>query len=81
MDETFYNQLPLQDKVTFIQKQGNFIEAVDYYSFRILLYVIENHHVELLYDEEDHIVSVEFVENRNELPPELEANLSDSLEP
>jgi hypothetical protein len=65
MEETRFNNLPLEKKATFIRKHGNFVEAQDYYSYQVLFYSFENHIVELLYDFSNHIMSVEFVEQKN----------------
>jgi hypothetical protein len=66
MNQAMFNNLSLESKAEFIQKQGNFIEGQDYYSYRILWYTLDNHYVELLYDFTDRIVKVEFMEARRD---------------
>lgn len=77
MDLSYYNQLPLRDKAEFIQKKGDFIEGEDFYSFKILLYTLEDHQVEITYDYSGSLISVEFVEEKesrhgSELPSKLD---------
>jgi hypothetical protein len=79
MDEILFNDLTLQAKEKFVKEHGSFVEAQDYYSYRILLYSLDQHHVELLYDFSDDIVSVEFVEKKNP-PDHLSKDLQSFLE-
>lgn len=65
MDEIQFNKLTLQAKAEYVQQKGNFIEAEDYYSYQILRYALDTHHVELLYDYTHSVVSVEFVEKKD----------------
>jgi len=64
MDEIQFNNLTLQAKAEYVQQKGNFIEAEDYYSYQILRYALDMHHVELLYDYTHSVISVEFVEKK-----------------
>jgi hypothetical protein len=81
MDEYQFSKLSLEGQADFVKNKGNFIEAQDYYSYRVLLYDLDQHHIELLYDFTDRIVSVEFVEKKpsgNYLSNQLESYLGDS---
>ncbi len=85
MDESHqYSSLSLKEKAELIQKKGNFVEGEDFYSFKILLYTFQNHHVEITYDYDGGLVSVEFVEGKKsrhgqELPSKLDDMLNDQL--
>jgi hypothetical protein len=81
MDEIRFNELPLPEKAAFIQKQGSFIEAADYYSYKVFLYVMEEHHVEVVYDDEENLISVEYIENTNSITPQLESDLDENIAP
>jgi hypothetical protein len=84
MDENMFNTLSLVGKADFIQKQGNFVEAEDYYSYRIVKYAVDNHHVEIVYDFSNTILSVEFTESKAinpEISSQLESSLGDTLSP
>lgn len=81
MDENEFENLSLEGKADFVMKNASFVEAEDYYSYRILHYALETHHVELLYDFSNKLISVEFIEKK---PPEkyiatqLESRLGDT---
>lgn len=83
MDEGLFAKLPLADKAEFVKKNGNFIEAQDYYSYQVFQYTLERHTVELLYDFNHNIINVEFIESK---PPsdfvskQLESNIGDASE-
>jgi hypothetical protein len=84
MDQSKYNTLSLKDKAELIQKKGDFIEGEDFYSFKVLLYTFEEHQVEITYDYEGALVSVEFVEEKtsrhgNELPSNLDDIFNKSI--
>jgi hypothetical protein len=64
MNDYNFNNLSLAQKAEFVQKQGTFVEAQDFYSYHVLYYRLENHEVELLYDFTNQIVSVEFTEKK-----------------
>jgi hypothetical protein len=81
MDEYKFSNLSLADKADFVRKQGSFIEAQDFYSYHVLLYKLDQHDVELLYDFSNKIVSVEFIEKKppgNFLANQLESYLDDT---
>lgn len=59
MNETLFDELPLAEKAAFVQEQGQFIEAQDFYSFFILVYLCNKRHIKLLYDFSGQLVSVE----------------------
>jgi hypothetical protein len=83
MDEALFANLSLAGKAEFVKKNGNFVEAQDYYSYQVFLYTLENHNVELLYDFDEHLVSVEFVETKppsDFLSRQLESNIGDAAE-
>lgn len=82
MDQSLYNSLSLQDKAKLVQQKGNFIEGEDFYSFKILLYTFQEHQVEITYDYQGALVSVEFVEEKpsrhgNELPSKFDDIFTD----
>lgn len=79
MDDFKFNTLALEDKAEFVKREGKFIDVQDYYSYRILLYSMDNHSVELLYDNtSDCLISVEFTEDKN-LNTYLESHLDEDL--
>ena len=59
MSENLFHQLPLAEKAAFVQEKGQFIEAQDFYSFFILVYLCNKQHIKLLYDFSGQLVSVE----------------------
>lgn len=83
MDEALFSNLSLADKAEFVKKNGNFVEAQDYYSYQVFLYTLERHTVELLYDFDENLVSVEYVETKppsDFLSRQLESNIGDATE-
>ena len=82
MDDHAFNQLSLQEKAALIQQKGTFIEAEDFYSFRTLLYTIEQHRAELTFDHSGSVINVEFVEKRDEngISLNLDRNLEGLLD-
>jgi hypothetical protein len=84
MDQSYYNKLSLKDKAELVQKKGDFIEGEDFYSFKILLYTFQEHQVEITYDYDGSLISVEFVEEKtsrhgNELPSKLDDIFDNSI--
>ncbi len=78
MDETLFNDLSLDEKALFIQEQGQFIEAQDFYSFFILIYILNQQHIKLFYDFTGLLVSVESdqeITGENYLSSQLESSL------
>jgi hypothetical protein len=65
MSESLPNHLSLKEQAIFIMEKGTFIEAEDYYSYRILHYQFNNQIAELTLDFSDEVVSVEFVSDEN----------------
>lgn len=59
MNESLFDQLPLAEKAAFVQEKGQFIEAQDFYSFFILVYLCNKRHIKLLYDFSGLLVGVE----------------------
>ena len=59
MDETLFNNLTLAEKANFVQEKGQFIEAQDFYSFFILIYMLNQQQIKLLYDFSGLLLSVE----------------------
>ena len=80
MDETLFDNLSLLEKAKFIQEKGQFIESQDFYSFFILVYILNQHQVKLLYDFNGLIVDVEQekeMEEENYVSSQLESCLDD----
>ncbi|HET9485858.1 MAG TPA: hypothetical protein VFO54_00405 [Chryseosolibacter sp.] len=77
MDETLFNSLTLTQKADFVQENGQFIEAQDFYSFFILAYLLHQQKINLLYDFTGLLVSVEREESSGEnyLSDQLESSL------
>jgi hypothetical protein len=66
MNREQFNALPLTEKELFVKKKGQLIEAEDDYSYRLLFYTLDDHLIELMYDNEtDTIVSATLVEEDN----------------
>jgi hypothetical protein len=80
MNDQAFNQLTLTEKAALIQKKGTFIEAEDFYSFRILLYTIDQHRAEVTFDHSNTVINVEFVENENRISPHLDSSLEGLLD-
>lgn len=59
MEENLYSRLSLQEKAAWVQEKGQFIEAQDFYSFFVLVYLLNKEHIKLLYDFSGSLVSVE----------------------
>jgi len=59
MEENLYSSPSLQEKAAWVQENGQFIEALDYYSFFILVYLLNTQHIKLLYDFSGSLVSIE----------------------
>lgn len=59
MDETLFNRLSLPEKAEYVQENGQFVEAQDYYSFFVLIYLLNQQEFKLLYDFTGLLVSVE----------------------
>lgn len=79
MDETLLNSLSLAEKAEFIQENGQFIEAQDFYSFFILIYILNQQHIKLCYDFTGLLVSIEG-EKEGTVEDYLYSQLEDSLE-
>jgi hypothetical protein len=81
MDETLFNNLTLAEKANFVQEKGQFIEAQDFYSFFILIYMLNQQQIKLLYDFTGLLLSVEedqgkeYTEHENYLSSQLEDSL------
>ena len=75
MEENLYANLSLQEKAAWIQEKGQFIEAQDFYSFFVLIYLLNKEHIKLLYDFSGSLVSIE---SANE-DPEKDDFLTDQL--
>ncbi len=60
LDDSRYQNLSLEAKAQLIQSKGTFIEAEDFYSFRIDFYTYNANSVEITYDYSGALVSVEF---------------------
>ena len=59
MNEILPRDLSLAEKADWIQKNGHYIEAQDFYSFFVLIYLLNNNHVKLLYDFSGLLISIE----------------------
>jgi hypothetical protein len=82
MNDQAFNQLNLQEKAALVQKQGTFIEAEDFYSFKIYLYSVDQHRAEVTIDYSGNIIDVEFVEKKHEsdIPHQLDSSLGNMLD-
>jgi hypothetical protein len=45
-----FTNLPLQEKVKLLFRNGNFIVAIRYYGYKINLYLLNNFYVEVFYN-------------------------------
>ncbi|MGC1244209.1 MAG: hypothetical protein WA874_21640 [Chryseosolibacter sp.] len=80
MDETLFNSLPLSKKAEYVQENGQFIEAQDFYSFFILVYLLNQQEFKLFYDFTGLLVSVE-ASNETTGDTFLSSQLEESLDP
>ena len=81
MNQTLFDELPLTEKAAFVQEQGQFIEAQDFYSFFILVYLCHKRHIKLLYDFSGKLVSVEIADEISKesfLAEQLQTSLGDA---
>jgi hypothetical protein len=61
-----FNQLSLDQKEQLVLSMGQFIEAEDEYSYRLIHYSLGDSAVELMYDNEtDKLVSASWVEDKD----------------
>ena len=80
MQESLFDQLPLAEKAAFIQEQGQLIDAQDFYSFFILVYLLNQRHIKLLYDCSGLLVEIETNEDRTKdsfLTRQFEASIDE----
>jgi len=59
MSEVLFNALPFAEKAAFVRENGHFIEAQDFYSFFVLVYLVNKDQVKLVYDYSGRLVGVE----------------------
>jgi hypothetical protein len=59
MTENVYPQSSLLEKANLVQAEGQLIEAQDYYSFFVLLYLLNKEHIKLFYDFSGDLISIE----------------------
>jgi hypothetical protein len=78
MDETLFNNLTLAEKANYVQEKGQFIEAQDFYSFFVLIYMLNQFQIKLIYDFTGLLLSVEAEPEKED--PENENYLSSQLE-
>jgi len=74
MDETLLENLSLSEKEDFVKQKGQLIDAQDFYSFFILVYLLNQQHVKLFYDFNGILIDVEADKELN-----IENYLSDQL--
>jgi hypothetical protein len=79
MDETLLASLSLAEKAEFIQENGQFIEAQDFYSFFILVYILNQQHLKICYDFTGLLVSIEG-EKQGNAEDYISSQLEQSLE-
>lgn len=78
MQESLFEQLPLAEKADFIKEKGQFIEGQDFYSFFILVYLLNKRQVKLLYDFSGLLVAIEMQDSpmkENFITAQFEASL------
>ncbi len=59
MNDVQFEALPIVEKAAFVRENGHFIEAQDFYSFFVLVYLVHEDQVKLLYDYSGRLVAVE----------------------
>ena len=62
MNEVIFHALSMTEKAAFVRENGHFIEARDFYSYFVLVYLFNKHQIELLYDYSGRVVAVETIE-------------------
>ena len=56
---TFF-ELPLQEKIQTLYKEGSFVVSIRYYGYKVNLYMIDGHYVEAFYNHKlDRIEKIE----------------------
>ncbi len=57
-----FSELPLQEKIQTLFRNGNFVVAIRYYGYKINLYLLNNFYVEVFYNHKrDEIERVELL--------------------
>jgi len=59
MDETLFKSLSLSEKADYVKKHAEFVEAQDFYSFFVLIYLLNQQEYKLYYDFSGLLISVE----------------------
>ena len=59
MNENLAGDLSLSEKAAWIQENGQFVEAQDFYSFFVLVYLLNQKQIKLLYDFSGLLVGIE----------------------
>ena len=66
MEETLLESLSLSEKEALIKEKGQLIEAQDFYSFFILIYLLHDCSVKAYYDFSGTLIDVEEVDPESE---------------
>jgi hypothetical protein len=78
MHENLAGDPGLSEKAAWIQENGQFVEAQDFYSFFVLIYLLNEKHIKLLYDFSGLLVSIESDEDTRDdtfLTQQLESTM------
>ena len=66
MKQTLSQNLSLNEKASWVKRNGKLVEAEDFYSFMILSYLVKDARFRLIYDFSGEVASIEVDENRND---------------
>ena len=82
MDFIVFLELPLEEKIQTLYKEGTFVVSIRYYGYKINLYMIDGHYVEVFYNHKRDLIEkieplnpqhsrVKFYTDQIKLPEEL----------
>jgi len=66
MDFITFFELPLEEKIQTLYKEGTFVVSIRYYGYKINLYMIDGHYMEVFYNHKfDRIEKIEPLDPRH----------------
>lgn len=67
MEKIEFHNLSLPEKEDLVKEKGQLIEAQDFYSFFVLVYLFEQHPVKVIYDFSGQLIDIaDDIENESE---------------
>jgi hypothetical protein len=50
MRQVRFNELPITDKALLVAEFGNFLQSIEFYDYRVHLYALNSHFIEVYYN-------------------------------